>query len=135
MKSFDVMLKERNIKMPSFVLLILAVLVASVGQILLKKGMMTVGGFDGDITILKYFLNTFTNIHVMIGLAFYVVGTLIWLIVLTKLPLSIAYPCLALGYVLVAISSKFVFSEQITALRWVGIITVCIGVFLISRSV
>jgi len=41
---------------------------------------------------------------------------------------------MALSYVLVALFSLFLFKEDVTALRWLGIIVICVGVFLVSRS-
>lgn len=128
--------KERNFKMSSILLLVLAIFLAALGQILLKKGMLSVGAFSTEnFTLVGYFLKSFANIYVLGGIFFYVLGTLVWLLVLSRLPLSLAYPCLALGYVIVAILSKYLFGETITFLRWLGIITVCLGIFLISRTI
>ncbi|MBI4845329.1 MAG: EamA family transporter [Candidatus Omnitrophica bacterium] len=128
-------IKERKVKMISIALLILTVFIAALGQILLKKGMITVGVISQDITLFKYFFKAFTNVYIITGMILYFLGTFIWLAVLARVPLSIAYPCLALGYVFVALASKAFFNEEIAMIRWVGIIVICLGVFLISRSV
>ena len=122
--------------MSSILLLLLAVSLASTGQILLKKGMLLVGVFStSSMNVLEYFLKSFTNIYVIIGVFLYFVSALVWLLVLSRLPLSLAYPCLALGYVVVAVLSKYLFGENITLIRWMGILTICVGVFLISRTI
>ncbi|UCD15135.1 MAG: EamA family transporter [Candidatus Omnitrophota bacterium] len=121
--------------MLSIWLLIFAIFSATIGQIFLKKGMISVGVFSFEnVMVLAYFLKAFTNGFVLIGLFFYFFSALIWLIVISRLPLSLAYPCVALGYVLVAILSKYMFNETITFVRWAGIIIICLGVFLISRT-
>jgi multidrug transporter EmrE-like cation transporter len=48
--------------------------------------------------------------------------------------LSFAYPLLSTGYVVVLIASWILFKEQISMIRWVGVMVICFGVFLISRS-
>ena len=48
--------------------------------------------------------------------------------------LSLVYPLVSVAYVLVALFSFFVFKENVTMIRWVGIIVIMFGVFLISRS-
>ncbi|MFH1459854.1 MAG: EamA family transporter [Candidatus Omnitrophota bacterium] len=135
MKILKTAIKERNKKMSSLILLISAITLASVGQVLLKKGMVVVGVFNvSDESMITYFLKAFTNIYIIIGFLSFAASTLVWLLVLSKLPLSLAYPCVALGYIIVTILSKVFFNEVITFMRWLGIVVICIGVFLISRS-
>ena len=121
--------------MSSFLLLFFAVFLASIGQILLKKGMMIVGTHSGESTqLVRYFLKAFSNPYVFFGFCFFVVSSFVWIMVLSRLPLSLAYPCVALGYVIVAVASKLVFNEYISLVRWAGIAVICFGVFLISRT-
>jgi multidrug transporter EmrE-like cation transporter len=54
--------------------------------------------------------------------------------VLSRVHLSFAYPILALGYVLTALCSWYLFNEAISPTRWAGIIVICVGVVLVSRS-
>jgi multidrug transporter EmrE-like cation transporter len=54
--------------------------------------------------------------------------------VLSRIDLSMAYPLVSIAYIVTAIFSYFIFKENITLIRWIGIITICLGVFLVSRS-
>ena len=117
-------------------MVLVPVLIGVVGQILLKKGMSEVGQFDfGAISqILPQFIRAFLNPYVFMGFVFYFLSSLFWMIVLSKVQLSVAYPMLSLGYVFVLIASWFLFKEPVTVIRWLGVLVIMLGVTLISRS-
>jgi drug/metabolite transporter (DMT)-like permease len=71
---------------------------------------------------------------VVIGIALYAIATLLWLVVLSKEELSFAYPMLAIGYILIAIFGKIFFGENVTFVRFLGILLISIGVFLLLKS-
>ncbi len=71
--------------------------------------------------------------NVIIGLLFYAVSTVFWLIALSKIELSVAYPMLSMGYILLMIISYFLLNESITVYKVVGTLLVVAGVTLISR--
>ena len=64
----------------------------------------------------------------------YAISILLWMSVLSKAEVSFAYPFLSVGYVLSAVLGYVFFSESITVIRIAGIVVICIGVILISRS-
>jgi drug/metabolite transporter (DMT)-like permease len=57
-----------------------------------------------------------------------------WLVVLSRLELSLVYPMVSVAYILVALFSWFFFKENVNLVRWLGILVIVMGVFLISRS-
>jgi drug/metabolite transporter (DMT)-like permease len=61
-------------------------------------------------------------------------GFVIWLIVLSKLDLSYAYPILAFSYCIVPLLSWWIFGEQVSPMRWVGILVICAGVAIVGIS-
>jgi drug/metabolite transporter (DMT)-like permease len=71
---------------------------------------------------------------VLAGLALYGLGALAWIVVLSRLDLNVAYPFLALNFVLITIISRVVLSETVPELRWVGIAFICLGILLVARS-
>jgi drug/metabolite transporter (DMT)-like permease len=75
-----------------------------------------------------------TSPLVVAGLGLYVLGSMAWLTVLSRVPLSLAYPTLALSYALTPILAWLVLGEDVPAIRWLGITTICLGVVLVSRS-
>jgi len=72
--------------------------------------------------------------HILAGLACYVVSVVVWVIGLSKVPVSIAYPMLSIGYVVNAIAAYYLLCEQVTPLRFAGIGVIIVGVFIVARS-
>ena len=112
------------------------VLIGVIGQILLKKGMLAVGQFDFAAAdqLLPQFIKAFLNPYVFMGFVFYFLSSLFWMVVLSKVELSVAYPLLSLGYVFVLLASWFLFREPVSLIRWLGVLVIICGVTLVSRS-
>jgi multidrug transporter EmrE-like cation transporter len=72
--------------------------------------------------------------HILAGLACYVVSVVVWVVGLSKVPVSIAYPMLSIGYVVNAIAAYYLLNEQVTPLRLAGIGVIIVGVFIVARS-
>lgn len=116
-------------------LILFTVLTNAAAQIMLKKGMIAVGGFAaGGASAIDFLLKTFLNPFVFTGLCIFVVSMVSHLIVLSKVELSFAYPFLSLAYVVVAAYAFFVFHEDVSLVRMGGIALVCAGTVLIAQS-
>jgi len=72
--------------------------------------------------------------HIMGGLACYVVSVVLWVVALSKVPVSIAYPMLSIGYIVNAIAAHYLFGETLSTMRLAGIGVIILGVFLVARS-
>ena len=119
----------------SIVYIIVAVLVGAVGQILLKKGMARMGPLTLSMNELWSILwRIATNPYVVVGLTIYMCGSVFWLVALSRVELSYAYPFASLSYVIMLVASWLIFNENINSLRVLGSIVVGLGVFLTSRS-
>ena len=121
----------------SMVLILMAVLLGVVGQLLLKMGITQVGtlAFGSDLAgLIQLGLRVFGNLKVLGGFAAYGLSSLFWIVVLSKVDLSLAYPMLALNYVLVPLTAWLFLGEQVPTLRWLGAGVVIIGVVIISRT-
>jgi drug/metabolite transporter (DMT)-like permease len=119
----------------AIVYILVAVLAGAVGQILLKKGMGSMGALTLSLDQLWSILwRIGTNPYVIIGLFIYVCGTVFWLAALSRVDLSYAYPFASLSYIVMLIASWQLFNEDITPIRLLGTIVVGLGVFLISQS-
>ena len=68
------------------------------------------------------------------GLACYGVSLLMWLAALSRLPVSVAYPMLSVGYVVNAAAAAFLFGEALSMQKMIGIGLVTIGVIVLSRA-
>ncbi len=113
--------------MEAYALLLVAILVGVVGQLLLKYGMSRHPGFRlRDIAVLT------RDFPIVGGFCCYAVATLLYFQVLANLDLSVAYPTVSLGYVLVIIMSRVLFNEPVSLTRWLAAIIICAGVVLVG---
>ena len=103
-------------------LILTGVLLNAFAQIALKQGMRAIG--------IKVGFSPF----VLLGLAFYGISVIVWLMVLSRVDVSFAYPMLSIGYIVAALAGKIFFGEPVDLVRWAGIVTICIGVWLITRT-
>lgn len=118
-----------------YVFILISAIGMAVAQLLLKKGMLIVGQLPRNFNELSpFFCKTFSNIYVISAFLVTIVVALLWIYCLSKVQLSIAYPFMALSYVLVVVMSAFLLNENVSITRWIGVIVICIGVFLASRT-
>jgi multidrug transporter EmrE-like cation transporter len=72
--------------------------------------------------------------HILGGLACYAVSVVVWIIALSRVPVSMAYPMLSIGYVVNAIAAWQLLGESLSPLRLAGIGVIIVGVFMVARS-
>ncbi|MDD5383087.1 MAG: EamA family transporter [Candidatus Margulisbacteria bacterium] len=119
--------------MVNYLIVITSILLAVAGQLLMKKGMLAFGAFPVSQLLTKV-IPMFLNPWVFIGFVCFGLSSIFWLVVLSRLELSLVYPMVSVAYVLVALVSWLVFKENVTLVRWLGVLVIMVGVFLISRS-
>jgi drug/metabolite transporter (DMT)-like permease len=68
------------------------------------------------------------------GVAAYIVSVIVWIVALSRVQVSVAYPMLSIGYVVNALLAWWLFDEAVSAQRWLGIGVILIGVALVARS-
>ena len=113
----------------------LGVLLNATAQLLLKAGTNRVGEFAYSLdNLVPIGARLVANPPILAGLGCYVVSVVVWILALSRVPVSIAYPMLSLGYVVNAFAAWMLFGESITAQKLVGIGFIVVGVFLVARS-
>jgi drug/metabolite transporter (DMT)-like permease len=118
-----------------YLLVFISVAAMTAAQLLLKKGLIVVGQLPQSFSqLLPFFLKVYSNPYVISAVFLTILTALAWVLAVSRTQLSFLYPFMALSYVLVALFSLLLFKEDVTALRWVGIVVICVGVFLVSRS-
>jgi multidrug transporter EmrE-like cation transporter len=70
----------------------------------------------------------------VLGAACYALSLFVWILGLSRVPVSVAYPLLSVGYIINAIAAHYLFGEAVTITRWLGIGFIVVGVFLVARS-
>jgi multidrug transporter EmrE-like cation transporter len=119
----------------SIALILLSITIAVGGQLLLKVGMNKIGVDPTGLAEIKtLFVGVIKSPVVILGLLCYVLSAAIWLVVLSAVDLSFAYPFIGFTYVLVLVLSKFVLKEDVNPIRWIGAAVITAGVVLISRG-
>jgi len=119
----------------AIVYILISVIGGAVGQIVLKKGMSTMGALTlSSRDLLTTLWRMGTNPYVIFGLAVYVAGTVFWLAALSRVDLSFAYPFASLSYGVMLAASWLLFNEDISLVRIIGTVVVVLGVIIISRS-
>lgn len=109
--------------------LLTAILLGACGQLLLKQGMASHPGFHlRDVGALA------RSPAVVGGFGCYGLSVLLYFKALADLPLSFAYPTVALGYVLVILASRWRFGERVSAARWAAVAIICAGVALVGAA-
>ena len=119
----------------AFAFLLTGVLLNAAAQLLLKAGTNVLG----VLTLTREnWLDTFARMatqgYFVAGALFYGVSLVVWIIGLSRVPVSVAYPMLSLGYVVNAIAAHYLFGEAVSISRWLGIGFIIVGVWLVARS-
>ena len=107
----------------------------AVAQLLLKAGTNATGALH--VTFDNWFataLKVATQLPIIAGLCCYVLSVVVWIIGLSRVDVSIAYPMLSLGYVLNALGAWYFFGEVISVQRMVAMAIILVGVALIART-
>lgn len=121
--------------MKNFLMIFFCVLLGVAGQLSLKHGMGSVGRFVPEVSqMVSTFARAFSNPFVVSGFFLYGISSLVWMVILSRVPLSLAYPMISIGYVLVVVLSKVILKEDVSAVRFAGTLVICAGVVLVSRS-
>ncbi len=116
-------------------LILAGVLLNAMAQITLKMGMRSIGHFNFRLENLgSVGLAVATSPYVLAGLICYVVSVVIWLLVLSRVEVSYAYPLLSVGYIVTALAGYLWLHEAMGPMRWTGIVVICLGVWLITRT-
>ncbi len=138
----------------AIILIIFSVFLGVVGQVNLKQGMTNVTKVENErrlihnqqkeikeVTfsdkaknIFSLLFHAFLNIRIIAGICCYFISMLLWLIVLSKVDLSFAYPILGISYILIVCSGAFILHENVSITRWVGAFIISVGVILVARS-
>jgi multidrug transporter EmrE-like cation transporter len=119
----------------SFALILTGVLLNAAAQLLLKAGTNTLGVITPNLGNAWPLAGKIAlNPHFLGGFACYGISVLVWIVALSRVPVSIAYPMLSIGYVVNALAAWQLFGETLNGGRWLGIGFIIIGVYLLARS-
>ena len=119
----------------AFSLLLTGVLLNAAAQLFLKAGTLRIGEFAFSVeNIVPIGVRLATQPFIVAGVGCYVISLVVWILGLSRVPVSIAYPMLSIGYIVSAIAAWYLFGESLTAQKIVGIGFIVIGVYLVAKS-
>jgi multidrug transporter EmrE-like cation transporter len=119
----------------SLALILAGVLLNAIAQLLLKAGTNAIGHFAFQAeNIVPIGLKLALQPYILGGMTCYVVSLIIWIMALSRVPVSIAYPMLSIGYAINAFIAYHWFGEALSAQKLLGIGLIIVGVVLVTRS-
>ncbi|MGA7749535.1 MAG: EamA family transporter [Gallionella sp.] len=119
----------------SFGLIFTGVMLNAAAQILMKAGTNAVGHFEFSMeNILPIGLKLATEWHIVVALGCYALSVIIWILALSRVPVSIAFPMLSMAYVVNAIAAWYLLGEGFNPTKLVGMGVIILGVIIISRA-
>lgn len=118
-----------------FCWLLFGVFLNACAQLLLKAGAQNLSDMTLSWeTLFSISFQTISNPFIISGILLYIISVIVWIGVLSRVEVSMAYPMISLGYVINAIAAYYLLNENLTTTRISGICIILIGVFLVARA-
>jgi drug/metabolite transporter (DMT)-like permease len=125
--------RRSKLSLVSVILVLCSVGLAATGQLMLKNGMRVAteraAAEDGSLII-----KAATSPFVIFGLMIFAVSAVTWLATLSRVPLSIAYPFNALGFITILIGSAYILGEKTNVWTWIGTSVVVVGILIVVTT-
>lgn len=119
----------------SVVLILISVGFATLGQFTLKAAMNHVTRHHtGTQSAVGTLMDAAREPRLWAGLALFGISAVFWLVVLSKVPLSFAYPFVGLSYIVIVLVARVILHEHVPLLRWVGVAVVALGIAIVGLS-
>ena len=119
----------------AFLLIITGVLLNAVAQLALKASVNDMGAISVSLnTAIPVFTRLAAEPWLWVGLTCYGISVIVWILALSRVDVTIAYPMLSIGYVVNALAAWALLGEALNGQRVLGIGVIIIGVIVLTRS-
>lgn len=119
----------------NFMLIFTGVMLNAAAQILMKSGTNAIGHFEFSMAnVLPIGWKLATEWHIVTALFCYGISVVVWILALSRVPVSIAFPMLSMAYVVNAVAAKYLLGEDFNVTKLVGMGVIIFGVIIISRA-
>ena len=119
----------------SFALIFTGVMLNAAAQILMKAGTNSIGYFEFSMeNIVPIGWKLATEWHIFVALCCYALSVVIWILALSRVPVSIAFPMLSMAYIVNAVAAWYLLGEAFSMTKVVGMGVIILGVIIISRA-
>jgi len=128
-------MRRHKLTIKVFLAIVMTDVVESVAEIFMKNGLNGMGIVSVNFNnFSECFLRGASSPFIWAGISLYVINFFIWIAVLTRVQLSVAFPVGSTSYVFVAILAAVFLREAVTPLRWLGIALIILGIHFVSKS-
>lgn len=119
----------------TFIFLFTGICLNAVAQLLLKAGTNAIGTIQlQSETLFPTLIKLATQIPILGGLSCYIISVFVWIVGLSRVDVSIAYPLLSLGYIINALGAWYFLGETISIQRAAAITVIILGVVWLTKS-
>ena len=128
-------MRKNKLTLKVFLAIVMTDAVESIAEIFMKDGLNRMGIVSVNFNnFLECFLRGASSPLIWAGIFLYVINFFIWIAVLTRVQLSVAFPVGSTSYIFVAFLATIFLREAVTPLRWLGIALIVLGIHLVSKS-
>jgi multidrug transporter EmrE-like cation transporter len=119
----------------AYTLILIGVVLNACAQLMLKAGANRIGEVEIHLhNIVLAGKALAFSAPIIGGIACYALSVVVWILALTRVEVSVAYPMLSIGYVVNAFAAWALFGETLTAMRLTGIVVIVLGVWMVASS-
>lgn len=125
-----------RLKPKTFLMILVMVICGPLGNVLLGKGMKQVGAITvwPPSHLFHEATKIFITLPIWLGIASLLVFFIANMLVLSWADYTFVQPASSLAYLMVALLGYFILGEHVSPLHWAGIVVICLGVFVVSRT-
>lgn len=128
-------MKNSGLTLKIFLLIILNDIGDTVAQLLMKKGLAATGIDNVGLgNIAEFAVKNASSPLVWLGIFVFILNFFVWIVILSRVDLSIAMPVGSTCYIFVPIAAMIFLHEHVSLLRWAGILLIVLGIHFVSQS-
>ncbi len=128
-------MKKSHLTLNIFFLIVLNDFVDTAAQVFMKKGLVQTGIDSVNLSnIAEFAAKNASSAFLWLGIFVFALNFFVWIVILYKVPLSIAMPVGSFSYIFVPVCAMLFLHEDISPIRWAGIICIVLGIHFVAQS-
>jgi drug/metabolite transporter (DMT)-like permease len=128
-------MRKSHLTLKIFFLIVLNDLIDTLAQVLMKKGLVQTGIDSVNLGNIAHFAAlSASSAYLWLGIFVFALNFFVWIVILYKVPLSIAMPVGSFCYIFVPVCAMLFLREDISPVRWAGIICIVLGIHFVAQS-
>jgi drug/metabolite transporter (DMT)-like permease len=130
------MTSSAGLQLKTFCMILIMVLFAPLGNVLLSKGMKSIGSASGWTAgqLPRIFISVFTSAYIWLGVVSLLTFFVAYMLILSWADYSYVQPASSVAYLVVAVLGYLYLGEKISRLHWLGIAVICLGVLVVGQT-